>query len=108
FLFSSRRRHTRSKRDWSSDVCSSDLMQIVSGNAFSHRHSAKRTSGNFFSPNCDTERIFMLQEIRLPIVGTKDGSERGFSSFRIRSEERRVGKVSTTSKLQEQTSKHIR
>src|SRR5207249_6336614 len=23
--FSSRRRHTRSKRDWSSDVCSSDL-----------------------------------------------------------------------------------
>src|SRR5699024_11371752 len=28
-FFSSRRRHTRSKRDWSSDVCSSDL---------SHRH----------------------------------------------------------------------
>src|SRR5699024_11833094 len=26
FLFSSRRRHTRSKRDWSSDVCSSDLV----------------------------------------------------------------------------------
>src|SRR5699024_11934373 len=25
FCFSSRRRHTRSKRDWSSDVCSSDL-----------------------------------------------------------------------------------
>src|SRR5699024_11889638 len=24
--FSSRRRHTRSKRDWSSDVCSSDLI----------------------------------------------------------------------------------
>src|SRR5699024_12160252 len=27
FFFSSRRRHTRSKRDWSSDVCSSDLEQ---------------------------------------------------------------------------------
>src|SRR5207249_5783058 len=27
FFFSSRRRHTRSKRDWSSDVCSSDLMK---------------------------------------------------------------------------------
>src|SRR5699024_11886634 len=26
FFFSSRRRHTRSKRDWSSDVCSSDLL----------------------------------------------------------------------------------
>src|SRR5699024_11579438 len=25
FFVSSRRRHTRSKRDWSSDVCSSDL-----------------------------------------------------------------------------------
>src|SRR5699024_12185305 len=30
FFFSSRRRHTRSKRDWSSDVCSSDL-HVVTG-----------------------------------------------------------------------------
>src|SRR5690606_40453326 len=28
FLFSSRRRHTSLSRDWSSDVCSSDLSQI--------------------------------------------------------------------------------
>src|SRR3712207_2756470 len=28
FFFSSRRRHTRYWRDWSSDVCSSDLRQI--------------------------------------------------------------------------------
>src|SRR5699024_11224995 len=28
FFFSSRRRHTRSKRDWSSDVCSSDLINL--------------------------------------------------------------------------------
>src|SRR5206468_6555193 len=27
FFFSSRRRHTRSDRDWSSDVCSSDFLQ---------------------------------------------------------------------------------
>src|SRR2546421_9596572 len=27
FFFSSRRRHTRSDRDWSSDVCSSDLVR---------------------------------------------------------------------------------
>src|SRR5206468_6872730 len=27
FFFSSRRRHTRSDRDWSSDVCSSDLIE---------------------------------------------------------------------------------
>src|SRR5258707_3807394 len=29
FFFSSRRRHTRYWRDWSSDVCSSDLWQEV-------------------------------------------------------------------------------
>src|SRR5438105_15501979 len=28
FFFSSRRRHTRSTRDWSSDVCSSDLLLL--------------------------------------------------------------------------------
>src|SRR5207248_4495998 len=28
FLFSSRRRHTRSYGDWSSDVCSSDLYDV--------------------------------------------------------------------------------
>src|SRR5207247_2702959 len=29
FFFSSRRRHTRSTRDWSSDVCSSDLVAVA-------------------------------------------------------------------------------
>src|SRR5438874_13688203 len=29
FFFSSRRRHTRSLRDWSSDVCSSDLWGLL-------------------------------------------------------------------------------
>src|SRR5690606_40904650 len=28
FFFSSRRRHTRFSRDWSSDVCSSDLLGV--------------------------------------------------------------------------------
>src|SRR5690606_41071689 len=32
FYFSSRRRHTRFSRDWSSDVCSSDLTAITSHN----------------------------------------------------------------------------
>src|SRR5690606_27427473 len=31
FFFSSRRRHTRFSRDWSSDVCSSDLCFYISG-----------------------------------------------------------------------------
>src|SRR2546429_8319374 len=32
FFFSSRRRHTRCSRDWSSDVCSSDLDKRCPGN----------------------------------------------------------------------------
>src|SRR3989449_2884904 len=32
FFFSSRRRHTRCSRDWSSDVCSSDLNTILTVN----------------------------------------------------------------------------
>src|SRR2546429_9005026 len=31
FFFSSRRRHTRCSRDWSSDVCSSDLFLGIAG-----------------------------------------------------------------------------
>src|SRR5687768_18220311 len=34
FFFSSRRRHTRCSRDWSSDVCSSDLSEAQAPNAF--------------------------------------------------------------------------
>src|SRR3712207_9514262 len=33
-IFSSRRRHTRYSRDWSSDVCSSDLVAMVAGRTF--------------------------------------------------------------------------
>src|SRR2546429_1544976 len=32
FFFSSRRRHTRCSRDWSSDVCSSDLVILLTFN----------------------------------------------------------------------------
>src|SRR5207247_3204890 len=39
FFFSSRRRHTRSTRDWSSDVCSSDLRV-----RWARRHQARSRS----------------------------------------------------------------
>src|SRR5207249_8764328 len=49
FFFSSRRRHTRSKRDWSSDVCSSDLLredvhslEVVGFGNEAHRHCSRR------------------------------------------------------------------
>src|SRR5438093_9905434 len=47
FFFSSRRRHTRLVSDWSSDVCSSDLMSkptVLSNPSSSFRHSLYRSS----------------------------------------------------------------
>src|SRR5207249_8850369 len=47
FFFSSRRRHTRSKRDWSSDVCSSDLFK---GRASRRRQSQSLPARRAASP----------------------------------------------------------
>src|SRR5437588_4066747 len=44
FFFSSRRRHTRSLCDWSSDVCSSDLLKPLLGRR-RHRHDLQRLQG---------------------------------------------------------------
>src|SRR6266498_5063540 len=44
FFFSSRRRHTRCGRDWSSDVCSSDLSRCWSPSAWSSRPRTKTSS----------------------------------------------------------------
>src|SRR5690625_6073287 len=53
FFFSSRRRHTRWPRDWSSDVCSSDL--------FFH---------DVLSPNGKRSRDFRWMEPKLSLGGT--------------------------------------
>src|SRR2546422_2519203 len=42
FFFSSRRRHTRCSRDWSSDVCSSDLMNSRRRSGIGHLRSRSR------------------------------------------------------------------
>src|ERR1022692_5352791 len=43
FFFSSRRRHTRLQGDWSSDVCSSDLVNLLdSGATLSDNRHCKR------------------------------------------------------------------
>src|SRR5690606_40098085 len=42
FFFSCRRRHTRFSRDWSSDVCSSDLgVDVVCNGGVLYRHGAE-------------------------------------------------------------------
>src|SRR5207247_3653976 len=57
FFFSSRRRHTRSTRDWSSDVCSSDLiaravtmMEEYLGRTFRAVMSVEIGGGNAIQP----------------------------------------------------------
>src|SRR5207249_7060625 len=65
FFFSSRRRHTRSKRDWSSDVCSSDL----------------------HAPFSVAEVFGSVRSMILPIA-----EEKRLEVRLVRSEERRVGK----------------
>src|SRR3712207_7702002 len=86
FFFSSRRRHTRYWRDWSSDVCSSDLFEI--------KGSGMRMGGGAKPFGVDAARVPSL--VRRLIDG---GAEwRGFHIFAgsqalaARSEERRVGK----------------
>src|SRR5699024_12155988 len=66
FFFSSRRRHTLSKRDWSSDVCSSDLIDSAG------RH---RTSGHCAlvvpARTCTTpvrEEPLLVTVVRRPFV----------------------------------------
>src|SRR5207302_5124529 len=44
FFFSSRRRHTRFSRDWSSDVCSSDLIQTMSSQLVNTNRPSQRIS----------------------------------------------------------------
>src|SRR5690606_41732431 len=68
FFFSSRRRHTRFSRDWSSDVCSSDLFAVV-WNPGAECAGVRRSGSS-------TTRVLVLVEARR----------------RRRSEERRVGK----------------
>src|SRR5256885_6202968 len=46
FFFSSRRRHTRLQGDWSSDVCSSDLLTISVNDTFAYSQAGEQTQVN--------------------------------------------------------------
>src|SRR5690606_40939853 len=92
--FSSRRRHTRFSRDWSSDVCSSDLIEGSSNNK----------ALEIFNPTADTINLSTYKLHRFTNGATSStslnlsGNLLPFSTYVIanssanRSEERRVGK----------------
>src|SRR3989442_8493883 len=77
FFFSSRRRHTRCGRDWSSDVCSSDLFLKAACVSLP----ADLTEARHMQPQSDGEFFYKIT-----------GGKRPMPAFKKRSEERRVGK----------------
>src|SRR2546421_2041686 len=85
FFFSSRRRHTRSDRDWSSDVCSSDLLKIA------HHGSKTSTSEPFLEAVHPAFAVISAGFENLYGHPHADVVER-LRQANIRSEERRVGK----------------
>src|SRR5204862_5631053 len=95
FFFSSRRRHTRSLRDWSSDVCSSDLARTEWGGG--ERITALGQNAN--------NSAMILGAGLIALLALQYGLERPLVRRRWRSEERRVGKEGRAGGAQEQGKK---
>src|SRR5699024_12048726 len=87
FFFSSRRRHTRSKRDWSSDVCSCDLIVPPGGRCASKF----RFDVEAHRPPGGTISSFIPRHILHPASRHSKPASLNI----LRSEERRVGKASS-------------
>src|SRR5690606_40961671 len=85
FFFSSRRRHTRFSRDWSSDVCSSDLRQLHAVGLEMVVPRDRRPEPDREVALGDTDRLAL--DIAEPVDAPALARDQ-----RIRSEERRVGK----------------
>src|SRR5690606_41014547 len=97
FFFSSRRRHTRFSRDWSSDVCSSDLTgtlieQLESLPAASREQAVARLREVEGEPWMREARYLALRAVDACVpADALDGRV-------ARSEERRVGKEWTAAR----------
>src|SRR2546421_4033703 len=86
FFFSSRRRHTRSDRDWSSDVCSSDLSRPGPNSPELQVKVDRQRAADLGVRMADVgSTVRLMYSGRDEISTFKEGSEQ-------RSEERRVGK----------------
>src|SRR5256885_8806748 len=85
FFFSSRRRHTRLQGDWSSDVCSSDLVKQLGDDDFDKREGASKRLEEIGEPALDAL-------VRAMTTNDLEARRRAEAILTERSEERRVGK----------------
>src|SRR5260370_17816537 len=69
FFFSRRRRHTRFKCDWSSDVCSSDLMTLMIGKGDLLRFSANITRVAVAEPKVADAIVVSPHEVMINAKG---------------------------------------
>src|SRR5436190_15774718 len=94
FFFSSRRRHTRSLCDWSSDVCSSDLALRHRGIRYCPTAAALERKGGREMENAHSWRRYCYSHhLGRPYLYSNGGSgEEDCRLSNSRSEERRVGK----------------
>src|SRR5690606_40284872 len=92
-FFSSRRRHTRFSRDWSSDVCSSDLDASCRRGEpvlfFAFEENGPQLIRNMKAIGLPLEK--WIKKELLHIEGSRPALF-GLESHLVRSEERRVGK----------------
>src|SRR5690606_39832512 len=88
FFFSSRRRHTSFSRDWSSDVCSSDLHQADNGQIPKYVDPYGKES-DFWYLGCIDATLWWLIALRFYARHARDPDLELL--VQPRSEERRVG-----------------
>src|SRR5690606_40065644 len=84
FFLSSRRRHTRFSRDWSSDVCSSDLFAVADAGFLEIEFAEVKVVG---IAAAEGSLVAEVVDCEHPL-----SSGQGASVLNSRSEERRVGK----------------
>src|SRR5690606_41193266 len=84
FFLSSRRRHTRFSRDWSSDVCSSDLLGDRDNMVFQNTSVTRGTATVVVTETGMTTQMGRIASMLSAVKPSKSPLQR--------SEERRVGK----------------
>src|SRR5699024_12105364 len=94
----SRRRHTRSKRDWSSDVCSSDLFDGMTAVNMLDENKYDLILLDILFPEVDGYEVMeYVKPLNIPVIflTAKASVEDRVKGLKLgRSEERRVGKES--------------